>query len=104
MKMAAVLLSLFLVVGCASEKVRPFGSLGLGYQAEGSTDHVLQRDREWQCKRWQQAWIEIGAEFRNGCSISLLHQSWYLCGSPFNERPEVDMNTFVGKCKIGGFK
>lgn len=104
MKIITVLLALLLVGGCASDKIKPYGSIGVGYQLEGSTDHWLQRERDWQCDRWQQAWFELGAEFKNGCSIALIHQSYWLCGGPFNERPEVDMNTIIGKCKIGGFK
>ncbi len=112
MKIAVVFLALLLAGGCASENtrkgirenVKPFASLGVGLQLEGSTDYWLQREREWQCDRWQQAWIEVGVEFKGGCSVAIVHQSWWFCGGPFNERPEVDMNALIGKCKIGGFK
>ena len=107
----AIVFLTLLAGGCSSAKikelkedVKPFGSVGFGYQLEGATDYELRRAREYQCDRWQQAWFEVGLEFRNGCSVAIVHQSWWFCGSPFNERPEVDMNTLIGKCKIGGFR
>lgn len=100
----AVIFLVLLVGGCASKNVKPFASLGVGYQLEGSTDYWLQRERDWQCDKWQQAWIEAGLEFKNGCSLAIVHQSWWFCGGPFNERPEVDMNSLIGKCKVGGFR
>lgn len=109
-KIITVLLSLLLVGGCAgsntkvSDNVKPFGSVGIGHLLKGSSAYELQRAREYQCDNWQQAWLEAGLEFKNGCSISVIHQSWWFCGWPFNDRPEVTFNSLVGKCKIGGFK
>lgn len=103
-KIVFMFLILLFIAGCASENVKPFASLGVGYQLENSTDYWLQRERTWQCNEWQQAWVEVGAEFKGGCSLSIVHQSWWFCGGPLNKKPEVDMNALIGKCKIGGFK
>lgn len=82
-------LLLLMLSGCGAT---PYTTVGLGYQIDGETDYWLQRERTWQCSKQPSAHIEIGLEFENKLTVAAHHQSWLLCGAPFNNDPEVDQN------------
>jgi hypothetical protein len=88
-----------LLSGCAST---PYAELSLGYQLDSGTDYWFQTDRSWQCSKNVQFNGEIGVEFKHDWKIGLHHQSWLLCGGPFNSRPEADQNDIRITKKFGG--
>ncbi len=79
-------LTLLFLVGCGST---PYVDVSLGYQFQ--EDYWLDNDRSWQCSKNLQFHLTPGLMFDWG-RIELHHQSWLLCGGPFNHRPEVDTN------------
>ena len=96
-------LALLALTGCASS---PYIEIGAGYQLDGSTDYWLQTDRSWQCSKNVQFHGEVGLELPEDFiwfdTIAIHHQSWWLCGGPFNHRPEVDTNDIRITKKWGG--
>jgi len=88
-----------LLTGCTAT---PYGELSLGYQIDGMTDHWLQTGRPWQCSKNIQFNGEVGLEFDNDWTVGYHHQSWLMCGGPFNERPEVYMDDIRITKKFGG--
>lgn len=91
-------LVLLLLAGCAS----PYATIGVAYQIDDQTDYWLQTDRDWQCGKQPQAHIEVGLEFDHQLTVGLHHQSWLMCGGPFNHRPEVYQNDIRIMKKWGG--
>ena len=88
-----------MLAGCAAS---PYAEISLGYQLDGSTDYWLQTDRSWTCSKNVQFNGEVGLEFEHDLRVGLHHQSWVLCGGPFNTRPEVDSNDIRVTKKWGG--
>ena len=85
---------LFLLSGCAST---PYYEIGLEYQLDDYTDYWLQTERSWQCNKNVKFHGELGLKWRDcvgsaDCKTGIDHESWLLCGGPFNDRPEVDSN------------
>ena len=66
------------------------------------SDYWVHNDRSWQCSKNVKFNGEVGLEFENDWSVGLHHQSWVLCGDPFNKRPEVDSNDIRITKKFGG--
>ncbi len=98
--MRSLVLAVLLVLGgCGST---PYGELSLGYQLDSQTDYWLQTDRTWQCAKNIQFNGEIGLEFDHGWQVGLHHQSWLMCGDPFNDRPEVWQDDIKVTKKFGG--
>jgi len=107
MKLGILILFSLLLGGCATleeHDMAPFLTVGVGYQIEDGTDYWLQRERSWQCDEWQQAILKLGIESKAGWALYLEHNSWWLCGDPFNSKPEVDYNQIVLEHKFGGIK
>jgi len=88
-----------LLSGCASS---PYAEIGIGYQLNGHTDYWLQTDRDWQCSKQPQFHGEVGLEFDGGWTVGYHHQSWWRCGGPFNNRPEVFTDDIRITKKWGG--
>lgn len=94
------LIIVFLLPGCAGWK--PYVDVAAGIPIEGQTDHWLQTDRSWQCSTGPQAHLELGVESPKYAYIALNHQSWWLCGGPFNEKPEVSSAQILFGGRWGG--
>jgi len=97
--MRCLVTCMLLLSGCAST---PYGEISLGYQLDDSTDYWLKTEQSWQCSKNVQFNAEAGLEFDNQWTVGLHHQSWLMCGGPFNSRPEVDSNDIRITKKFGG--
>lgn len=82
---------------------QPYLEVGVGYQLDGVTDWYLQRDREWTCNGTL-AHAEVGLEFPKEWRIGYHHQSHWLCGGPFNNKPELHQDEIILTKKWGGIK
>ena len=89
---------ILLLSGCAAQ---PYAEVELKYAFPFSTDHWQHSDRSWQCEQPQIS-LDWGAEWKNGLSVGLYHESMLLCGS-FNRRPEIYENGITVKKKWGGY-
>ena len=72
--------------GCASS---PYLDVSLGYQIDSMTDYWLQTSNPDQCSKNIQFNAEFGLELSNDWTVGYHHQSWLLCGGPFNDLPEI---------------
>lgn len=100
-RLLIILFLLVLPIGCSTNPT-PYGTIGIGYQLDQSTDYWLQTERSWQCSKQPQAHFEVGLEFDHKLTIGYHHQSWYRCGGPFNDRPEVYTDDIRIQKKFGG--
>ena len=91
-----ILLTVF-ISGCAT----PYAEVGVAYPLDKYTDYWVQTDRTWQCSNGPQAHFEVGVE-KNDWQLGIHHQSWWGCGGPFNNRPEVYENDIRITKKWGG--
>lgn len=87
-----------LLTGCAAS---PYAEVGVGYQLDNYTDYWLQTERDFQCSSGPQAHFEVGME-KNNWKLGIHHQSWWLCGGPFNDKPEIYQNDIRLTKKWGG--
>ena len=99
-KNSLVVLVALLLTACAGWK--PYADVAVGIPIDNSTDYWLQKDRDWQCSKPQQAHIELGMESPKYFYVAWNHQSWWFCGRPFNSRPEVYSNQFLFGGRWGG--
>ena len=94
-----VLIATILVLsGCGGM----YGKVGLAAQVDRNTDYWLQTDRDWQCSKNVQFHGEVGYEFEHDVTVYYHHQSWLLCGGPFNDAPEVYTDRIGIDKKFGG--
>ena len=93
------LIPLLLLAGCAST---PYAEIGLGYQIDGMTDQLVQTGHKDQCSYQPQVHLELGLEFDHDWTLGYHHQSWLMCGGPFNSRPEIYMDDVRITKKFGG--
>lgn len=93
-----------LMVGCSSNKVAPYAEFGLGYQIDKNSDWWVRTTRPDQCSKQPQFHGEIGLEFPRNWKLGYHHQSWVLCGGPFNNDPEIYMDDIRLTKKFGGLK
>lgn len=93
-------LLLLLLSGCAgmqefveeaTEDVVIYAELSVAHQLDEQTDYWLQTERSHQCDSGPQAHGELGL-MKGPWSLGLHHQSWWLCGGPVNDKPEVYQN------------
>lgn len=89
---------LLLLSGCAAS---PYAEVGIGYQLDSNSDWHLRTDREWQCHN-PQFHGEIGLEWDNDIKLGYHHQSWWGCGAPFNDKPELFTDDIRLTKKWGG--
>ena len=99
---AALLLIVLMFAGCGGTYVR----LGLGHQIDDQTDYWLQTDRDWQCHN-PSFHGEVGYEFADPvigdrAGIAFVHDSWLLCGSGLNDKPETYTNRAEAWVQWGG--
>lgn len=94
------LLCIVLVSGCAH--VDPYAEIGVGVTIDKMTDYWLQTSRDWTCST-PQAHIEVGIEYERW-QLGYHHQSNWLCGGPFNDKPEVYQDEIILNYKFGGTK
>jgi hypothetical protein len=94
-------LLLLLLAGCANST--PYIEAEIKYAFPFSTDYWVHQDRTWTCNQPYQLDLEIGHEWKNGWSGGLYHESFFLCGSPFNHAPEIYENGIFAKKKWGGW-
>ena len=96
MKKILILMAI-LLGGCGGT---PYMEVSLGYQLNDYTDYWLQTEQTWQCDKNIQFNGELGMEWepvpRHTLSAGAHHESWVLCGGPFNNMPEVDSNDIRG--------
>lgn len=96
-----LLLLLPVLAGC--EHVQPYMKLSAGKQIASGTDYWVHPDRPWQCDGTKFNG-EIGIEHKSGLMLGWHHESFWDCGGPFNERPEITQEDIRLTYKIGGFK
>ena len=87
-----------ILTGCAAT---PYAEVSVAYPIEKYTDYWVQPDRDWQCNSGPQAHIEVGIE-KDSWKLGIHHQSWWLCGGPLNDKPEVYSNDIRLTKKWGG--
>ena len=97
-----LIIFLALLSGCAS--VKPFAELSIGAQMNGSSDELIRTDRKNQCDKNVQFRACAGIELPDDWMLAYCHQSWLLCGGPFNERPELYTDDIRITKKFGGYK
>ena len=97
MLIRAILLSI-LLAGCAGH---PYLDVGIGWQNDDQTDWLLGTGRSWQCDEPWLANIEAGIDYGR-CQVGYRHQSFWACGEPFNDKPEVHHDQIVGTCRVFG--
>lgn len=94
-----ILLVGLMLSGCKDVNIREdvgmFVSVGLGYQDESNSDELLQRIQQEQCDEWQQAHAGLGIVLPYDFRFGYHHQSWYGCGNPFNDDPEIYTNYWL---------
>jgi hypothetical protein len=81
-----------LLMGCASIKestgADPYFEIGAGYQINEHSDWYVRTHRTWQCRDNLKAKAAVGLSWGN-TEVEYEHQSWWLCGTPFNNKPEL---------------
>lgn len=87
------------VAGCGT--AAPYASVGVGYQVDQNSDWYVRTERDWQCDN-PQAHFEVGLEFDHQVTVFYHHQSWYRCGGPFNNKPELYVDHIGIEKKWGG--
>jgi len=92
---------LLLLSGCVSPK--PYFEVAVGYQIDGETDYWVQTSRSWQCSEQPKLDAELGMESKGGVRIGIHHESWLLCGTGLNDKPEVYSNEIRITKKWGGY-
>jgi len=99
-----IILALILIVGVMSgcSTAKPYAEISLGYQLDGMTDYWLKTSNPDQCSRNVQFNGEVGLEFPHNWQLGYHHQSWLLCGGPFNHRPEIYTDDIRLTKKWGG--
>ncbi len=109
MQRLALVLCAILLQGCATidnfeEKYDADVSfkVGMGYQIDSQTDQLLQTTYKDQCDKNAKAIFGPGVEWKEKHELELLHESWYLCGTPFNNHPEMYSLDLRYMYKIGG--
>lgn len=90
---------LLLLSGCAAT---PYAEVSLGYQINGMTDYWIQTGNPNQCPKNIKFDGEVGLELPKDWTIGYHHQSWLLCGGPFNHRPEIYADDIRVTKKFGG--
>lgn len=98
----ALLLACLLALSACSST--PYFEVGVGYQIDDNSDWYLRTEREWQCSDNFQAHFEAGVEWDSGTRIGYHHQSWWSCGGPFNDKPELYVDDIRVTHKFGGVK
>jgi hypothetical protein len=93
-------LMLVLLSGCAGWE--PYVDVAIGVPIDSQTDYWLQTERDWQCSTGPQAHLAVGLESPEYLYVEFNHQSWWLCGGPLNEKPEVDSNQILFGGRWGG--
>lgn len=97
-----LVLACILLLSACSSAPGLYAEVGIGYQLDSRTDYWLQTDRDWQCKKQPQFHGEVGYEFPHDLRLGYHHQSWWRCGGPFNERPEIYTDDLRLTKKWGG--
>ena len=92
------ILVLLLLCGCAT----PYAEVSLGYQLDGMTHDFLKTSNQYQCSENVQFNGEVGVEFEDNWRIGYHHQSWLLCGRPFNDYYETYSDDIRVTKKWGG--
>jgi len=93
-------LILLLLTGCAS--VDPYFEVSLGYQIDGMSDYWVQTFNPEQCSKNVKFDAELGLELPKNWTVGYHHQSWLLCGGPFNDMPEIYADDIRVTKKFGG--
>lgn len=87
MRYLIILFAVFLT-GCTH--LSPHLEVGLAYQVDGMTDWIQRTDRSWTCNDNTMFIGEAGVEHEpSGVVVSYVHESYVLCGKPFNSHPEL---------------
>jgi len=73
--------------GCAGYGI--YIDLDGGFQDDSQTDYWLQTTRADQCDTNPSFRGEFGIRHRSGLHAGYYHDSWWLCGGPFNKKPEI---------------
>jgi len=105
MKRAILILCILLMGGCASlDELNPYFKVGGAVQINDQTDQLLRTTYKDQCDKNFKAIFGPGVEWRGRHELELIHESWYLCGAPFNKHPEMYSLDLRYMYKIGGQK
>lgn len=82
-----------LAVGCSGLREAIPGDeyvdVSVAYQIDEWSDWYLRTGREWQCSDNFKAIFEAGTQLNDKWSVAYTHQSWWSCGKPFNNHPEL---------------
>ncbi len=101
MRGSLLILVALLLAACVGTPV-PYAEVGVGVQLNSLTDYWLQTDRSWQCDNNLSAHFAGGLEWDNKVKLGIYHDSWWFCGGPFNDKPEVWQAGVRLTKKIGG--
>jgi len=80
---------------------RAYFDVGVGYQIDSMSDWHVRTERDWQCSQNWEAHFGFGLDWGRA-SLGYQHQSWWLCGGPFNDRPELYSDRILFNYRFGG--
>ena len=95
-----ICICMMLLSACATSE--PYFEVGIAHQLDQNSDWYVRTEREWQCSRNWMAEFELGLDWGKA-RLGYHHQSWWLCGGPFNDMHELYQDdvrltyTFGGK-------
>lgn len=92
-----------LLTGCASATAKPYFELGATYRIDDHSDWYVGSDRDWTCDS-PGFDAEFGYDFGKWGSLGYRHQSYWLCGGPFNSKPELYQDDIRWSMRWGGHK